>query len=94
MYNPKTRKIIISRDVIFDEGGAWIHQKLYVGDPPNDVNSTNMQSKNQSKISPPRPPSPPKTSNDSTSSSSTSTLKDKDTQSVVKKGRRTLVSHP
>lgn len=27
MYNPKNHKVVISRDVIFDEGRAWGHKK-------------------------------------------------------------------
>lgn len=27
LYNPKTHKVVISRDVIFDEKRAWGHQK-------------------------------------------------------------------
>ena len=96
LYYRKTRKIIISRDVIFDEWGAWSHKKLYVGDPPYDVNATNMHPKNQSKINPPNPPSPTKTSNDGTSSSSistpspTPTSMDEETPSVMSKRRKTL----
>lgn len=41
IYNPKTRKIIISRDVIFYEGGVYDHQKLYVDDGTSSESSSN-----------------------------------------------------
>lgn len=40
LYNPKIRKVIMSQDVIFDEGGFYGHQILYVDDGTSSENSS------------------------------------------------------
>lgn len=38
LYNPLTNKLIVSRDVIFDEGGVYGHQKGHVEKPKSVLN--------------------------------------------------------
>jgi len=71
LYNPKTYKFVVSRDVMFYEGGIWGHQKHFVDDGYQDESSSQVHpiAKNSNKIP---PPSPKKSSTSSTSSSNPS----------------------
>lgn len=42
-HNPKTHKIIVYRDAIFDEEEVWGQQKLFVHDGSLEESSTNAQ---------------------------------------------------
>ena len=63
LYNPITNKILISRDVIFDEGGVHGHQKGHVEKPKsvldNDIIVDN-DNENPTNGSISRSPSPPR----------------------------------
>jgi len=64
LYNPKIKSIVISRDVIFDEGKKYGgHQKIIVNDESSNENSSNelnnahVQPTN-GQVSPPSPCTP------------------------------------
>ena len=77
LYNPLTNKLIVSRDVIFDEWGVYGHKKSHVEKTKsvlNDiiVDNDNEQPTNVSVISGLTPPSSPSSISSTSSSSPTS----------------------
>jgi len=93
LYNPKTKSIVISRNVIFDEGGKYGgHPKLIFddestnGDSYNEPNNAHVKPKNgQGQVS------PPSSCTTSTSSPLNPLIQAKEN---VKKWKRILANHP
>lgn len=77
---------MISKDVIFYEGGEYGHQKLYISDESNYASSSNVQPNVQNKKQIPSIPSPQKISSTSYSSNPSSpSMSNDDSLSSVKK---------
>jgi len=108
LYNPKTKKTLVSWDVIFEEGKVYGQQQKCIVDIGGDVTShedtsqaKNVQPKRLNslpnlQVVPPSPPSSPSQSSKSTPSSPSSGGSPNVIQEVMKtkRGKRHFQNHP
>ncbi|CAA7045430.1 unnamed protein product [Microthlaspi erraticum] len=91
LYNPETKKTIISRNVIFDEEGEWdwrSNDEDYNFFP--HIEEEDLEQPAEEPIAPPTPPTPPTTSSQGDESSSERSPRFRSLQEIYENGHKAI----